>query len=234
MVQNTRKSGSILDNLGRKKAGVDEFPLCVHLVSDEYEQLSAEALETARICCNKCMVNLAKVCDESHPGLIKDMLKSCAKSELDKLKAERECDIIPPLRLRGGAPEDWTQYLDDESGEYYYVNDITGEDTWDRPLELGPDPQQMQHQLEILQQQIEEMQALQQQPLQPPMPPPQRPPPQMPAAMQPQQPQLGNAQELQRQLLLQQQPSRYVLREPTSPTVPLRSLKVPPNVLPQP
>merc|ERR1711963_1009291 len=43
-------------DLGRKKAGVDEFPLCVHLVSDEYEQLSAEALEAGRICCNKYMV----------------------------------------------------------------------------------------------------------------------------------------------------------------------------------
>merc|ERR1712008_331832 len=43
-------------DLGRKKAGVDEFPLCVHLVSDELEQLSAEALEAARICCNKYMV----------------------------------------------------------------------------------------------------------------------------------------------------------------------------------
>merc|ERR1712008_470368 len=39
-----------------KKAGRDEFPLCVHLVSDELEQLSAEALEAARICCNKYMV----------------------------------------------------------------------------------------------------------------------------------------------------------------------------------
>ena len=37
----------------RKKAGVDEFPLCVHLVSGELEQLSAEALEAGRICCNK-------------------------------------------------------------------------------------------------------------------------------------------------------------------------------------
>lgn len=45
-------------DLGRKKAGVDEFPLCVHLVSDEYEQLSAEALEAARICCNKVRVSL--------------------------------------------------------------------------------------------------------------------------------------------------------------------------------
>ena len=32
-------------DLGRKKAGVDEFPLCIHMVSNEYEQLSAEALE---------------------------------------------------------------------------------------------------------------------------------------------------------------------------------------------
>merc|ERR1712002_341670 len=34
----------------------DEFPMCIHLVSDEYEQLSAEALEAARICANKYMV----------------------------------------------------------------------------------------------------------------------------------------------------------------------------------
>jgi large subunit ribosomal protein L10e len=40
-------------DLGRKKAGVDEFPLCVHLVSNEYEQLSSEALEAGRICANK-------------------------------------------------------------------------------------------------------------------------------------------------------------------------------------
>ncbi|KAG0722603.1 60S ribosomal protein L10 [Chionoecetes opilio] len=32
-------------DLGRKKADVRELPLCVHLVSDEYEQLSSEALE---------------------------------------------------------------------------------------------------------------------------------------------------------------------------------------------
>jgi large subunit ribosomal protein L10e len=42
--------------LGRKRAKVDEFPLCVHLVSDEYEQLSSEALEAARICANKYLV----------------------------------------------------------------------------------------------------------------------------------------------------------------------------------
>jgi large subunit ribosomal protein L10e len=43
-------------DLGRKKARVDEFPLCVHLVSDEYEQLSSEALEASRICANKYLV----------------------------------------------------------------------------------------------------------------------------------------------------------------------------------
>ncbi|XP_013417557.1 60S ribosomal protein L10 [Lingula anatina] len=43
-------------DLGRKKANVNEFPLCVHLVSDEYEQLSSEALEAGRICANKYLV----------------------------------------------------------------------------------------------------------------------------------------------------------------------------------
>ena len=39
--------------MGRKKATADEFPLCVHLLSDEREQLSSEALEAARIAANK-------------------------------------------------------------------------------------------------------------------------------------------------------------------------------------
>merc|ERR1712000_213263 len=38
---------------------VDDFPTCVHLVSNEYEQLSSEALEAARICANKYMVKVA-------------------------------------------------------------------------------------------------------------------------------------------------------------------------------
>jgi len=46
-------------DLGRKKAHVDDFPLCVHLISDEYEQLSSEALEAARICANKYIVKMA-------------------------------------------------------------------------------------------------------------------------------------------------------------------------------
>ena len=45
--------------MGRKRASVDEFPYCVHLVSDEYEQLSSEALEAARICANKYVTKTA-------------------------------------------------------------------------------------------------------------------------------------------------------------------------------
>jgi len=40
-------------DLGKKKAGVDEFPFCAHLISLEREQLSSESLEAGRICCNK-------------------------------------------------------------------------------------------------------------------------------------------------------------------------------------
>lgn len=43
-------------DIGNKKAPWDQFPLCVHLVSDEREQLTSEALEAARIACNKYMV----------------------------------------------------------------------------------------------------------------------------------------------------------------------------------
>eukprot|EP01132_Coremiostelium_polycephalum_P002946 gene2946-3677_t len=40
-------------DLGKKKASVDEFPFCAHLISLEKEQLSSECLEAGRISCNK-------------------------------------------------------------------------------------------------------------------------------------------------------------------------------------
>ncbi|KAI7834980.1 60S ribosomal protein L10-A [Kickxella alabastrina] len=46
-------------DLGRKKAHVDDFPLCVHLTSDEYQQISSEALEAARINANKYMAKVS-------------------------------------------------------------------------------------------------------------------------------------------------------------------------------
>lgn len=46
-------------DLGRKRASTDEFPLCIHLVSNELEQLSSEALEAARICANKYITKVS-------------------------------------------------------------------------------------------------------------------------------------------------------------------------------
>ena len=42
-------------DIGKKKAKFDEFPTCIHLVSDEQEQITSEALEAARIAANKYM-----------------------------------------------------------------------------------------------------------------------------------------------------------------------------------
>ena len=44
---------------GKKKYGVEEFPFAAHLVSVEKEQVSSEALEAARVACNKYMVKNA-------------------------------------------------------------------------------------------------------------------------------------------------------------------------------
>lgn len=42
-------------DLGKKKADVMEFPLCINLISNERENLSSEALEALRIAANKYM-----------------------------------------------------------------------------------------------------------------------------------------------------------------------------------
>eukprot|EP01130_Rhizamoeba_saxonica_P000612 TRINITY_DN10573_c0_g1_i1.p1 TRINITY_DN10573_c0_g1~~TRINITY_DN10573_c0_g1_i1.p1 ORF type:complete len:211 (-),score=34.20 TRINITY_DN10573_c0_g1_i1:33-665(-) len=42
-------------DLGAKRAHVDDFPSCVHLVCLEKENISSEALEASRIQCNKYM-----------------------------------------------------------------------------------------------------------------------------------------------------------------------------------
>lgn len=46
-------------DMGRRKADVMDFPLCVNLVSNAREHISAEALEAARIAANKYMVTNA-------------------------------------------------------------------------------------------------------------------------------------------------------------------------------
>lgn len=46
-------------DIGRRRAGVDEFPFCLHVVSRELEQIASEALEAARIQANKYMTKRA-------------------------------------------------------------------------------------------------------------------------------------------------------------------------------
>ncbi len=46
-------------DMGRKKANVEDFPFCVHLISNEREQLSSEALEAARVSANKYLTKHA-------------------------------------------------------------------------------------------------------------------------------------------------------------------------------
>ena len=41
---------------GKKAAPWDHFPVCVHMVSDEQEQITSEALEAARVAANKYLV----------------------------------------------------------------------------------------------------------------------------------------------------------------------------------
>ncbi|EJW02665.1 ribosomal protein L10.e [Edhazardia aedis USNM 41457] len=46
-------------DLGKKKANIQDFSCCVHLLSMEIEQISAEALEAGRVAANKYMVKNA-------------------------------------------------------------------------------------------------------------------------------------------------------------------------------
>lgn len=46
-------------DVGRKDASSEEFPLCIHLISREYEQISSEALEASRIVVNKYLTKYA-------------------------------------------------------------------------------------------------------------------------------------------------------------------------------
>jgi len=79
-------------DIGNKKAAWDALPVCLHLVSDEIEQLSSEALEASRIACNKYMTktcgrdgfHMRIRCHPWHVNRINKML-SCAGA--DRLQA---------------------------------------------------------------------------------------------------------------------------------------------------
>jgi large subunit ribosomal protein L10e len=79
-------------DIGNKKAQWDQFPLCVHLVSDEREQLSSEGLEASRIACNKYLV---KTCGKDnfhmrirpHPWHVVRINKMLSCAGADRLQA---------------------------------------------------------------------------------------------------------------------------------------------------
>ncbi|XP_059994413.1 large ribosomal subunit protein uL16 isoform X2 [Lagenorhynchus albirostris] len=91
-------------DLGRKKAKVDEFPLCGHMVSDEYEQLSSEALEAARICANKYMV---KSCGKDgfhirvrlHPFHVIRINKMLSCAGADRSTFPRSGDLLSLMQM---------------------------------------------------------------------------------------------------------------------------------------
>jgi large subunit ribosomal protein L10e len=77
---------------GRKAASVDDFPFCAHLVSGEREQISSEALESARIVINKY---LTKHCGKesfhmrvrAHPFHVLRMNKMLSCAGADRLSS---------------------------------------------------------------------------------------------------------------------------------------------------
>uniref|UniRef100_A0A0E0NUK8 Uncharacterized protein n=1 Tax=Oryza rufipogon TaxID=4529 RepID=A0A0E0NUK8_ORYRU len=75
-------------DVGQKKRSADDFPLCVHLVSWEKENVSSEALEAARIACNKYMAKHAgkdafhlRVCAHPYHVLRINKMLSCAGAD---------------------------------------------------------------------------------------------------------------------------------------------------------
>ena len=47
-------------DIGARRAGYDELPFCVHLVSKEKEQISSEGMEAARVAANKILNKFCK------------------------------------------------------------------------------------------------------------------------------------------------------------------------------
>jgi len=75
-------------DVGGKKQACDLYPGCVHMVSDEYQQISSEALEAARVACNKYMLNNVgrdnfhiKVRPKPHHVLRVNKMLSCAGAD---------------------------------------------------------------------------------------------------------------------------------------------------------
>lgn len=91
-------------DLGTRKADVDEFPACVHIVSGELEQIASEALEAARIQANKYMTkNTAKEAFHmrirAHPFHVLRINKMLSCAGADRLQTGMRQSYGKPLSL---------------------------------------------------------------------------------------------------------------------------------------
>merc|ERR1719408_570116 len=90
--------------VGRKKNPCDDFAACVHMVSDEYQQISSEALEAARVACNKYMITEAgkdffHLRVRPHPFHVLRVNKMLTCAGADRLQTGmREDGFVPALR----------------------------------------------------------------------------------------------------------------------------------------
>jgi len=89
---------------GARRMGVDIFPFVAHLVSDEKEQLSACALEAARIACNKYLTKTAgkegyHIRIRAHPFHVirQNKMLSCAGA--DRLSSGMRGSYGKPMEL---------------------------------------------------------------------------------------------------------------------------------------
>jgi len=90
--------------VGKKSAPVDAFPYCCHLVSNEREQISSEALEASRIACNK---NLATVLGKenfhmrirAHPFHVLRQNKMLACAGADRLSSGMRGSYGKPIGM---------------------------------------------------------------------------------------------------------------------------------------
>ena len=79
-------------DIGNKKASVAFFPIVVHIVSNEVEQISSEALEASRIACNKYLTkyvgkdNFHMRC-RAHPWHVLRINKMLSCAGADRLQA---------------------------------------------------------------------------------------------------------------------------------------------------
>ena len=95
---------------GNKKASVDAFPYCIHIASDEVEQVSSEALEAARVAANKYMV---KFCGKesfhlrirAHPFHVLRANKMLSCAGADRLSSGmrgaygKPCGVVARVRI---------------------------------------------------------------------------------------------------------------------------------------